>query len=348
MSKPVLSIIIPAYNAGSYIKKIVTKILNQGIKNIELIVVDDGSSDNTINVLRGIQSKDKRLVVLSKKNGGPSSARNLGIKKSKGKYIMFVDSDDDISTNLFGRMIAAIEESDSDVVVCGWRVDLNKDDQLVKGYKRISPAEELVSDNDTNLKEFVLRSIGNDGTLYNLWNKIFKAEVIKDNTLLFREDLRFGEDLVFFLQYIGFSSKLMLIPDILYFYRADSSSSVFSKSSLDSEYRVENLKELATFSDSDNEKIRDLSSWVRYRWLISYSIRLAYSDFSFSKKISLIKPVLNATNPPADSTKNIGLKRLVAERFIGALSSQPWIIILMGQALSLVKKLIITLRLVIS
>lgn len=334
-----MSIIIPAYNAGGSIKKIVTKILNQGIKNIELIVVDDGSKDNTLNILRGIQSKDKRLVVLSKKNGGPSSARNLGIKKSRGEYIMFVDADDDISSNIFGRMIAMIEESESDMVVCGWRIDLNTGHNIHKGHRRISADYTLVDGSNENVTKFVLKSIGDSGLLYNLWNKIFKADIIKNNGLSFREDLRFGEDLTFVFRYFSLIDKFLLIPDVLYFYQANSASSVFSKSSIMAEYRIENLKELDDFVGvSTDHETKDLVSWVRWRWLLSFSILLSSADIAFNQKVSSLKEVIGATGPIADSAKYIGTKNLLMQRFAEALSTWPWLLLACAKIVSWVKR----------
>lgn len=344
MSKPVLSIIIPAYNASKSIRGIVKKILNQGIKNIELIVVDDGSTDKTLNILRGIQSKDKRLVVLSKKNGGPSSARNLGIKKSRGDYIMFVDADDDISSNLFGRMLAMINESESDMVVCGWRVDIHNKDMVHKGYKRISPEHMLIDGNSENLTRFVLKSIGDNGLLYNLWNKIFKADIIKNNNLSFREDLRFGEDLTFAFRYFALIDQFLIIPDVLYYYQIGDGG-LFSESSLVPEYRIENLKELEAFvgNNADQETL-DLASWVRWRWLLSFSVFLSLSKMPLGKKLSSLKLVIKATGPIANTKEFIGTKKLLTQRFAEAFSAWPWLLLALAALVALLKKLVIKVK----
>lgn len=200
MQKPAVSIIIPVWNTGDCIKDIVKSITSQKFDDFELLLVDDGSTDNTPSILKELGRNDARIRIFTKPNGGPSSARNTGLDNAKGKYIQFYDSDDNISDDALSTVMNAVNSHDRDLLVSGWQIDVEGTKGIVRDYKQINPEPEIIDD---NIIEYTLGSIGSGGTLYNLWNKLFKAEIIKENNLRFREDLRFGEDLIFSLQYIS-------------------------------------------------------------------------------------------------------------------------------------------------
>ena len=106
-----VSIIVPIYNAEKYIFGLIENLMNQTYKNIEIILVNDGSTDNSLNICNELQSKDNRIKVIDKKNGGVSSARNKGIKESKGEYITFIDSDDNIGEDYVRKMVENVEDT---------------------------------------------------------------------------------------------------------------------------------------------------------------------------------------------------------------------------------------------
>lgn len=323
MKAPVLSIIIPAYNAASSIKRIVTAILSEEFADFELIIVDDGSKDATLNVVRGIAAKDKRVVVRSQRNGGPSSARNTGLKKARGTYIQFYDADDTIVPGALRATVKAAERSRSDVVISGWRVCLQPNESSkIQVYKEIAPEATEVEGAD--LAPYVMQSIGNDGRLYNLWNKLFRADIIKEHNLTFREDIRFGEDLIFGLQYLRYTKKMTLIPDITYEYLSNSPTSVFGGSSLVPEYRQVNDQELAAYAGEDrSDKLDDLFHWVRWRWLLSYWSAVAGSALTRKEKLRLVSSIPSVKYVVAKSSRHIGKKKLGIERTLKLLLSSP-------------------------
>lgn len=118
---PMISVIVPAYNAQATIEKTISDVLNQTYQNYELIIVDDGSSDKTPDICEEMKSKDSRIHVIHQPNGGPSNARNNGVKEAQGSYISFIDSDDRIDPNLLEYLIRAIKETKADIA-CG-RID---------------------------------------------------------------------------------------------------------------------------------------------------------------------------------------------------------------------------------
>lgn len=117
-TKPLISIIVPVYNCEQYIDKCISSILDQTYKNIEVICIDDGSPDNSAEILDSYAEKDKRVKVIHKKNGGVSFARNDGIKAANGKFIVFVDGDDWIDTDTVSTMVQTATENNADVVMC--------------------------------------------------------------------------------------------------------------------------------------------------------------------------------------------------------------------------------------
>ena len=115
-----VSIIIPIYNAEKYIKRCIDTIINQTYKNIEIIIKNDGSTDNSINLINKYKNKDNRIIVINQKNAGVSVARNNGIKKRDGTYVMFVDIDDWIELTMVEEMVKIIKEQEVDIVRCNF------------------------------------------------------------------------------------------------------------------------------------------------------------------------------------------------------------------------------------
>ena len=307
MSTPVLSIIIPVYNTGDSVNRMVNSILSQTFSDFELILVNDGSTDDTPGHLEKLAANDERVLVLTKENGGPSSARNLGLGAAKGEYIQFYDSDDLTVEGTLDKIIKIAAEKNSDMVISGWQIDLKTKKGMIENYKTINPPADTL---EKDLKKSVLKSIGSDGTLYNLWNKLLRADIIKQNNLRFREDLRFGEDVIFALEYMEFVSRIDIIPEVTYRYQVGSSTSVFSKSSLVPEYRQENDRAIVKFVGQNPAPDEfALLQWVRWRWLMSYWSLVAASDKSLKEKTSLIKQFQPENLRIPKSSSQIGIKK---------------------------------------
>jgi glycosyltransferase involved in cell wall biosynthesis len=319
---PLLSIIIPAYNAASSIRTIATAILSEKFTDFELIVVDDGSKDDTLRVVRGLASKDKRVIVRAQRNGGPSSARNTGLQKARGTYIQFYDADDTIVPGSLQKIIDAAERSHSDIVVSGWRVNLQTKHGIIQAYKEISPEGGEVE--GSKILPYVVRSIGTDGRLYNLWNKLFRADIIREHDLTFREDIRFGEDIIFTLHYLRFARKISFIPDLTYNYLSGGVSSVFSGSSIVPDYRIVNDQELTSFAGAERgPELDDLYHWVRWRWLFSYWSMVAKANIPREEKLRLIRAIPLDPYVAARSDQYIGKRNYRIEKTLKALLTSP-------------------------
>lgn len=135
-SKNLVSVIVPVYNAEHFIEKCIHSILNQSYKNIELILVNDGSTDNSVKICDSFAKIDNRIKLIHQANSGPSVARNNGIYNAKGKYIQFIDADDYIEENMIETLVNEMEKG-LDIVICGYK-RIFKEENKITSTKNIS------------------------------------------------------------------------------------------------------------------------------------------------------------------------------------------------------------------
>lgn len=198
-----ISIIIPAYNVEDYIERGITSSLNQTYNNIEIIVVDDGSSDSTYNRVKDLSEIDSRIKLYAKKNGGVSSARNLGLDKAEGEYIVFLDSDDWLETNAIEKLLA-LQTKKKQLVVCD-RYWVSEKKNLTERIKPVFDSEDKYVEIDD-----VLRQIGTGK--YNLQSacyKLFEKSIIDENHIRFNENIYYGEDGLFVFEYLKHTSGIV-------------------------------------------------------------------------------------------------------------------------------------------
>lgn len=189
-----VSIIVPVYNREEKIEKCINSIQRQTYKNIEIICVDDGSKDNSREVVKRIKENDARVILIEKENGGPSSARNRGLMVSTGEYIQFVDSDDSIDADMVERLVKSLEEHEAQLVICG--------------YKFSDGQQPRIPENGVWTKtEFLnkFHEFYEGGFIHAPWNKLYVKNYIQD---YFPEDMDLGEDCVFNMIYISNVSKV--------------------------------------------------------------------------------------------------------------------------------------------
>ena len=220
-----VSIIVPVYNAEQYISRCISCILDQTYRNIELILVDDGSSDKSAQIIDEESGKDKRIVVIHKINGGASDARNMGLSMCRGSYICFVDADDIIDPEYVMTMLSIAKEYDCDIVQCDYKKVNSRDIIFTRGDNKIS----VVSSTDMLNRIY---SESNVDTIV-LWNKLFKKSVIAD--IRFPVGIMF-EDEVFCPRVIYNASRIAITNSTLYYYYHNNNSVMnmeYSKKKLD-------------------------------------------------------------------------------------------------------------------
>ena len=216
-----LSLIIPVYNTSKYLKRCLDSVLNQTYKNLEIIIINDGSTDNSLDILR--EYDDKRIKLIDKKNEGVSIARNMGIDASTGDLIGFVDSDDAIVPDMYEAMIKNMNDYDADISVCDiYRVVNN---ELVN----YGINDEKVFVVEDPIKDFLLGK----NLKYAIANKIFKKEVIGD--IRFNTELTNSEDRLFIYEIYKNKPKVVKMnkPKYIYYLNSNSASaSSFNKKHL--------------------------------------------------------------------------------------------------------------------
>ncbi len=284
--KPEVSIIVPVYNAEMYLSRCIESIIGQTYKNIELILINDGSADRSGNICDEFVQRDNRIIVVHKKNDGVSAARNDGIKLSRGRYLQFVDSDDYIDEKMTAILIDKALRNDSDIVICGFNtIDYKTGESVPFAYSR--------TDLNLDYKEFL-------AIYYDLYlarylntpcNKLFKAGLVKDNEIYFESGIDYGEDLIFNLEVFKRCNKFSIINSCLYNYALYHNNDSLTRKLRANMYEIQKMmfeEVVAAYADSDgfSEEIkgleqgyaRDLIKGV-IQYYASYTILKDYRSF---------------------------------------------------------------------
>lgn len=250
---PEVSIIVPVYNAEKYIRRCVDSILAQIFTDFELILVDDGSTDSGGGICDEYAKKDKRVHVIHKNNGGISSARNLGIDVSIAKWIMFCDADDWVSEDWVKTLYDYAEKYSDRLVNCEFaKVSQNRSTDIIH-------ISEYVETMQLERKDyFYLWSKGISGFV---WNRIFRADLVKENKLRFNEELNAGEDAIFVTDYLLLvNCKMIYIPKCCYYW-------------IDNDGRSASRKYNPHFFE-----IQEKTFWARKRIIEQYQLQGFYNN----------------------------------------------------------------------
>ncbi|MED3085493.1 glycosyltransferase [Bacillus toyonensis] len=206
-----ISLIIPVYNAEKFLPRCLDSVKNQIYNELEIILVNDGSTDHSGLICDEYSKKDKRFIVIHKENGGVSSARNVGLDVASGKYIGFVDPDDWIESTMFEKLYQLIEKNQADIAACGY---------IRETADGIALGNNIESDVKTLSKEETLNTILNpNGFRGFLWNKLFSIDVLnKGHKMYFDENIHFCEDLLFCCQAVSNSRNIVYDSTPYYHY----------------------------------------------------------------------------------------------------------------------------------
>lgn len=254
MTNDLVSIIIPVYNVAPYLDRCVQSACNQTYRNIEIILVDDGSTDESGEMCDRWAEKDSRVRVVHKKNGGLSDARNTGLDIAHGKYILFLDSDDSVKHDLLNATLPYMTDN-ADVVAFGYTLVFdNKELQKVAFSKKTYHLETEEDQVNFIINPFFKHELG-----WNAWNRVFLKSIIDKNNLRFVDNSRiFAEDQCFNLMYLSHCKNVVVIEDCLYdYYQREDSIMGFDKK--DRPMRFGKKNELAIevfdhFSRCENSK----------------------------------------------------------------------------------------------
>jgi len=215
MPENLVSVIVPVYNSEQYLCRCVDSIIGQIYQNIEAILINDGSTDNSGQICDTYAQKDKRVRVIHTENHGPAQARNTGINNAKGDFIFFVDADDFIENNGLSLLMDSYNQSKADIIIGD--ASSIKNGILGPGYKGgFSDSKLLIKPAIVEYARYYLKK-PNKFTLFAYsWGRLFKSSVIKDNNIFFNPDLRTFEDVAFNFDYLTFAEKIFFLKEPVY------------------------------------------------------------------------------------------------------------------------------------
>lgn len=254
-----ISVIIPVYNVAEHLRKCLDSCLNQTLKEIEFICVNDGSTDNSLDILNEYALRDSRVIVVTQENLKQGAARNTGIKLAKGEYIGFVDSDDYIDYDYFDKLYSAAKKFDADIAVasiikhrknyCKYNVKYNSEKVAEELQKKIKLCEDRKH------------------RFFYAWNKIYRKELIIENDIKFPEG-RIYEDVIFAMKAIYYANKVVSVPETKYHYIMHSNSTL-RKSDGDGEKKKAHIlarTELIDFAKEHNVKLPERLNYIDSYW----------------------------------------------------------------------------------
>lgn len=234
MSEPLVSIIVPLYNGEQTIERCLASIRNQSYKNIEVLIVNDGSKDHSMKVLKKFKESDPRFHILNKGNSGVSDSRNLGMKNAKGKYLQFVDSDDWLVKDATETFVTAAETHHCDMIITDYHRVVNHK-IYIRGH---IPEEGLLS--RLEFAEYMMKAPAN--FYYGvMWNKFFRTEIVKSHKLKCSRDLNWCEDFLFNLEYLQYVKDVYVVKKPIYYYVKTKGSLVATQVNLRQTIRTKGI-----------------------------------------------------------------------------------------------------------
>ena len=213
MSNNLVSIIVPIYNSSNTLKKCIDSIINQTYKNIEILLINDGSLDESLSICEQYSNIDDRVKIIDKKNGGVSSSRNIGLYVCKGDFITFVDADDYLSNTYIEKYMKKMYEYDCDIVI-GNAIDFSED-FIKPNYK--NERESILEKNEALIELFSEKKFSST-----CWGKLYKRSLIKD--VKFDENMKIAEDLKFLYNVFNKADKILISNMQEYYYYVNVNS----------------------------------------------------------------------------------------------------------------------------
>ena len=305
MNNKMVSIIMPVYNVEKFVEQAILSVLNQSYDNWELIIIDDGSNDNSLSICARYAENNDKISAYHIENQGVANARNYGMRLAQGEYIAFLDSDDEFDRDFLTRMVTRITDCDSDMAVCNYRSD---------GINFEEATHDIEADYQIDKSEVCLKDyLDNKFYVYVIWAKLYKRTIIQD---LEFKNMRIGEDTCFILDVLRKDIRVTFLDYQGYVYRS----------------RVDGITKIRGFSDKDIDRLtipryfydfvkiyyKDLEQ--RARDNLCYSIirtarELAKEDKTIIRKY--YKHLLDTIENVDYMNSNIGIKRKLYLRFFG-------------------------------
>lgn len=273
-----VSIIIPVYNVEMYLAECIESVLKQTYQNLEILLIDDGSTDSSGKICDEYAQKDTRIKVIHKENGGVSLARNVGLDLAQGEYITFIDSDDFVEKTYVEKMYNALIKNDSDLVFCRYANYING---KIEKVKENFPEKLIVDNKDKKFIDFISSFFNKKNKVMgSAWRILYKKELIANSS--FNINIKISEDLLFVLQTILTARRINFINDLLYFYRFNKNSAVHSykKNYLQGQLNLYyGIKEIfQQFTHTECQKVFQINSTLLCHLLFSNELKFKQVD----------------------------------------------------------------------
>lgn len=279
--KAKISVILPVYNAEKYLCETLDSVISGVFADFEIIAVNDGSTDGSLDILRSYAERDNRVKIIDKPNTGVSDTRNVGISAAEGEYLAFLDADDIYAPEYLERMYSAAEESGADVTVCGYIT--------FRGYAPAFEASVSQAAKPTNIKELL-----DTGFMTPLGVKLVRRQVVTENNIEFDKNLAFGEDLFFSWKVCLASENTVKVTDVLYGYRmsADGATARYHERLYEKyKYAFDELKTYASERGRGEEEKREIDIYFVKR-LPTLTFMCARSKGTLRSKLKKISDIL--------------------------------------------------------
>lgn len=281
---PLISVIIPVYKVEKYLNQCIDSVLCQTFENFEVILVDDGSPDNSGKICDEYAKKDNRVRVFHKENGGLSDTRNFGIKESKGEYLIFLDSDDFYNDNTFFEAIneKISKNKDVDLISFSMRKYFGEDDYTDEWFYDSKQLEE-----SGDMTDVLAQLIKKDQLYIYAWDKVVKRELIIKNNLYFRKGMRNDEDTDWTLKLLFNVDKYLFLEKCPHMYRRNR------KESITNNFDIKGLETMLDvfekyceeFKNSDDKRGKMLLNYLAYRFEIVCGVLVNVNDKKVKKEI---------------------------------------------------------------
>ncbi|MBQ8381238.1 MAG: glycosyltransferase family 2 protein [Clostridia bacterium] len=220
--KVTVTVVIPVYNAYDFIRPCMDSVLDQTFRDIEVICVDDGSTDHTLDILKEYQKADTRVRIVTETNAGPAMARNAGLKRARGEYVIFLDADDFFEPALIEKLYRKSKDNDLDIAITKYDIYNSKKARFYENadtvHNKIYGDGIVTSKNE--YPDFILQS-----TTGSAWNKMFKKTFLIEKNIQFLPDVMMFEDVYFTTCSLAFAERVSLVPDVLIHHRIYSEQS---------------------------------------------------------------------------------------------------------------------------
>lgn len=324
---PKISVVVPIYNVEKYVKRSLLSLFNQTLNDIEIIIINDGSTDNSLSIVNDViknHSKDNnKITLISRENKGLVATRAEGIEIATGDYIIHLDSDDWVEYNWLQLMYETACENNSDIVMCDYTEIYNNKE--LRFYKECFPSKQ------ENINSLLLGKISNS-----ICDKLIKRSILTNNNIIFNNKISMGEDIIFTLQTFFYSNKISYIPTALYYYNKVNENSLtynYSQKSLVDIVNVieiiENFLAQKNYLNQTKESLSRFKLKVRAQYIVSSN-----NDYNnFLKAMTLYPEANYLINTPETSkilkvmffTNKIGseyLNKLILKLYYNYLKSR--------------------------